>query len=263
MAQVPSLENLLQPLSGRAYDSTLLESITSPRSEKQHTGGYSLPAPEKTFVGLTKAEVTLPSFGEMFAQYVPRSPENSPPSSPGSPEMLPKPQQPTSFTPTSDSSYLSEPRLETAPIAQNTLHDPSSGNLLACVPMDMGDSEPSGSPIVQRRPSPPASPTAVPLTSTTYLQAWEHTAYTAIHQLLVNDAEFRCQLLEKVANRASIWRQSLWHTVLDLAPVVLNQIVDQLETNYAIPQRPSVKPDQEFHYALKYLVKQLILGTTS
>ncbi|KAJ1970294.1 hypothetical protein IWQ62_000021 [Dispira parvispora] len=262
MAQVPSLENLLQPLSGRTCDSTLLESITSPRSEKQRAGDYSLPAPEKTYVGLTKAEVTLPSFGEMFAQYVPRSPENSPPSSPGSPELVSSPQHPSHSPSASESSYLSEPRLETRPVSQNALHGHASDNLLAYVPMDMDSSEPSESPIVQRHPSPPASPTATPLTSTAYLQAWEHTAYTAIHQLLVSDAEFRRQLLEKVASRASIWRQSMWHTVLDLAPVVLNKIVDQLEALYVIPQRPSVKPDQEFHYALKYLVKQLIVGTT-
>ncbi|KAJ1982541.1 hypothetical protein H4R34_001678 [Dimargaris verticillata] len=232
MAQVPSVENMLPPIYNH-HDSTLLDGYAPSRDDLTRAPNSLVPA---------RADVTLPSFNELFSQYLrepllSQSPSPSPPSSP------------TLSSPDTAMAYES-------PSAD--LPMPSSTD------MDIDGPCPY--------PAAPVKPSELPLTEASFVSSTEFlhnlgwTATQAIDYALMTDEGFRHELLSKLTVRAAVWRQSLWQTILELSPVVLGKVQAQLrqQMTAAVARLDvPVRPDQTFHDAMRHSIRRLIVASTA
>ncbi|KAJ1970271.1 hypothetical protein H4R35_005950 [Dimargaris xerosporica] len=234
MAPVPSVENMLPPIYNH-HDSSLLDGYAPSRDDLARAPNSLVP---------TRADVTLPSFNELFSQYLreptlSQSPSPSPPSSP----------------------TLSSPDTAMAYESPSTgLPNPQSAD------MDIDG--------VYPYPAASVKPSELPLTeasfvsSTDFLHSLGWTATQAIDYALMADESFRHELLSKLTVRAAVWRQSLWQTILDLSPVVLGkvqaQLCQQMTTSAAAARLDvPVRPDQSFHDAMRHSIRRLIVASTA
>ncbi|KAJ1928268.1 hypothetical protein IWQ60_002213 [Tieghemiomyces parasiticus] len=256
MSDMPTLENLLPPIYAN-FDQPSSGPYYTPATEKRRY--TSLPA-----TAGPGNDVQLPSFGEVFAQYLPRPSSVSP-----SPESVPSSPDSATFSPPLAAAPLPSPP---SPHARPCPSPLVMAEAAYCVPalisppvtpvsedtMDLDDTH-----LTYPAPVPPVDrPYATtPVWASQYLHGQGLAVYDALEYLAKTDPEFRRQLLDRIATRASIWRQSLWHTIYDISPTVLDKLVGRIEEFYPSPAIPLVKPDQAFYDALKLLIKRLIVAT--
>ncbi|KAJ1979594.1 hypothetical protein H4R33_005683 [Dimargaris cristalligena] len=210
-----------------------------------------------------RSDVTLPSFSETFGQFIiPSSsekPASSLSSSTGS-QTPPSPESPSfsplTLSPSPPASSMAMDIDPTDSVSSYSYSSPSSSQQWYCSQQQQQQQ--------QQPPSPPTTPRSratVPMTVAQYMETRQVHTYDALEYVLTTDADYRRELLDTMSTRASIWRQPMWHTIYDLAPTVLDRVVARLEAYYPSPVIPVVKPDQDFHQALKLVIKNLIIAS--